>query len=104
MRLIVVFDWSHCVCRIDQVAGALTRANLAYCGIDDAGATTLAAALRYMTPPPPLLLRYVFKWLFPLLRHIAVPDIIMFENVFILIMFFCLDVFQFFTPIANFGS
>ena len=44
-----MFDLSRVVCRVWQVAGALTALYLPNCGIDDAGATTLGAALRYTT-------------------------------------------------------
>ena len=35
------------VCCVEQVAGLLTELDLSSCETDDAGATTLAAALRY---------------------------------------------------------
>ena len=61
MRHFVVFDSLRAVCRVWQVAGALTELNLSKCGIDDAGATTLGATLRYTTATHLLLPYYMFN-------------------------------------------
>ena len=60
MRYFVIFDLSRVVCRVWQVAGALTKLILSQCGIDDAGATTLGATLRYTTATHLLLLCCMF--------------------------------------------